>query len=265
MILMYNVCRGDNMKSFIELFWNASYDDLKRGYTFDEETQSYLCLLCGKSFKAGYIYPFKEELLDAPTRMAHHVEEVHDGMVNSLLSMDKKYTGLSDIQISILNEFNKGKDDTRISKDLGISKSNVRNHRFRLKEKAKQAKVFLTIFEMIESKTDSNQKIIDFHHTAKQVDERYAITESEKNKCLSKLFDEEGKLNRFPSKEKEKLIVLLQVIKTFKTGIIYSEKEVNRKLKEIFPDYALIRRYLIEYGFLDRKSDCSEYWIKTKT
>jgi len=253
------------MKSIIELFWNASFDDLKRGYTYDHETESYLCLLCGKSFKAGHIYPLEEELLDAPTRMTHHIKHVHNGMVDFLLSMDKKYTGLSDIQISILNEFNKGKDDSRISRDLDISKSNVRNHRFRLKEKAKQAKVFLTIFEMIESKTDSSQKMIDFHHTAKQVDERYAITESEKNKCLAKLFDEEGKLKRFPSKEKEKLIVLLQVIKSFKTGINFSEKEINKKLKEIFPDYALLRRYLIEYGLLDRKNDCSEYWIKTKT
>jgi transcriptional regulator len=93
--------------------------------------------------------------------MAQHVEQVHHGMIDFLLSMDKKYTGLSDIQISILKEFNQKKDDTQISKSLNITKSNVRNHRFRLKEKAKQAKVFLTIFEMIEAKTDSGQKLIN--------------------------------------------------------------------------------------------------------
>lgn len=251
------------MKSLIELFWTATFDDLKKGYTYDQENDRYLCLICGKSFKAGHIYPLKEELLDAPTRMAQHVNQIHDGMFDFLLSMDKKYTGLSDIQISILKDFYQCKDDSQISKSLGISKSNVRNHRFRLKEKAKQAKIFLAIFEMIEAKSDSSQKIIDFHHTAKQVDERYAITESERTKCISKLFDNEGRLLRFPSKEKEKLIVLLHIIKAFKTGKTYTEKELNNKLKEKFPDYPLLRRYLIEYGLMDRKNDGSQYWVKT--
>lgn len=251
------------MKNLIDFFWNASFDDLKKGYTFIQEKKCYLCLICGKTFEQGHIYSLDGNLLDANRRMSKHVEQVHNGMVDFLMSMDKKYTGLSDIQISLLNDFYKGKDDSEISKELSISKSNVRNHRFRLKEKAKQAKIFLTIYEMIESKTDSNQKLINFHHTAKQVDERYAITESEKKKCLEKLFDKTGELKRFPTKEKEKLIVLLQIVKMFSTGIIYSESELNLKLKKIFPDYPMLRRYLIEYGLMDRKSDCSEYWVKT--
>jgi len=76
------------------------------------------------------------------------------------------------------------------------------------------------------------------------------------------MFEVDGKLKRFPTKEKEKLIILLQIVKTFSTGRTYSESEVNLKLKAIFPDYPLLRRYLIEYGLMDRKSDCSEYWVK---
>ncbi|MFW5872094.1 MAG: DUF2087 domain-containing protein, partial [bacterium] len=85
----------------------------------------------------------------------------------------------------------------------------------------------------------------------------------ERNKCIAKLFNEEGKLKRFPSKEKEKLIVLLKISKSFEPGTTYTEKELNRKLKEIFQDFPLLRRYLIEYGLMDRKIDCSEYWLKT--
>ena len=33
-------------------------------------------------------------------------------------------------------------------------------------------------------------------------------------------------------------------------------------LKRIYEDNATIRRYLIEYGFLDRSKDCSKYWVK---
>lgn len=42
----------------------------------------------------------------------------------------------------------------------------------------------------------------------------------------------------------------------------YTEKEVNQILKEANPDYVTLRRYLIDYGFLDRYNDGSSYWVK---
>jgi len=262
-ILVYTISGGDDMKTTFELFWSATFEDLKRGFTYDSERKLYICLICGKTFQDGHIFPFEVDLLDAKTRMVKHLEHDHHRMVNFLLSMDKKYTGLSDIQIRVLNEFVDGKDDSQISKILSVSKSNVRNHRFRLKEKAKQAKIFLAIYELIEKGSNSAERLIDFHLTAKQVDERYAITESERQKCLSKLFDSQGRLTRFPSKEKEKIIIMLHIVSLFEVGKKYNEKELNLKLKEMYPDYPLLRRYLIEYGFLDRKKDGSEYWVKS--
>ena len=50
--------------------------------------------------------------------------------------------------------------------------------------------------------------------------------------------------------------------KNFSVGKKYSEKEINRVLKRIYEDYVTIRRALIQYGFLDRSKDCSEYWVK---
>ncbi|MBJ6950597.1 DUF2087 domain-containing protein, partial [Vibrio cholerae] len=29
-----------------------------------------------------------------------------------------------------------------------------------------------------------------------------------------------------------------------------------------YPDFVTLRRYLIEYGFLDRTDDGSQYWVK---
>ena len=251
------------MKSTIDYFWNATQEDLKKGYVDDNENERYVCLICGRSYQKGYIYKVNDELMDAMTKMKHHIEFVHGGIFQFLLSMDKKYTGLSDVQITLLKEFYQGEDDLTISHALNVTKSNVRNHRFRLKEKAKQAKIFLTLYEMVEAKTDISQKMIDFHHTAKQVDERYAITEIERKKCIEKLFDEQGQLQRFPTKEKEKLIVLLKIVNELQTDLTYTEKELNHKLKEIYPDFPLIRRYLIEYGFMERKADGSSYWVKT--
>ncbi|MFE0442266.1 MULTISPECIES: DUF2087 domain-containing protein [Aerococcus] len=45
---------------------------------------------------------------------------------------------------------------------------------------------------------------------------------------------------------------------------IYSEKEVNEILKPIYTDFAIIRRSLIDYGFMEHNQDCTEYWIKAK-
>jgi len=37
---------------------------------------------------------------------------------------------------------------------------------------------------------------------------------------------------------------------------------VNEIIKNRYPDFVTIRRYLIEYGFMERKPNGSEYWLK---
>jgi len=71
-----------------------------------------------------------------------------------------------------------------------------------------------------------------------------------------------GCLQKFPQKEKQRLIVLREITKHLDSEHIYDEKELNQILKAIYDDYVMIRRYLIEYGFLDRKPDGSQYWLK---
>src|SRR5690606_30567120 len=87
---------------------------------------------------------------------------------------------------------------------------------------------------------------------------------TEKQKVLSTYFKDgkDGKLDTFPSKEKRKLIVLQNIIQHFKVTKIYTEKEVNEILKQIYDDVVTIRRYLIEYGFMERNKDGSGDWGK---
>ncbi|WP_139891160.1 DUF2087 domain-containing protein [Bacillus sp. D386] len=93
---------------------------------------------------------------------------------------------------------------------------------------------------------------------------RYVTTEEEKQKVLSAYFKEglSGQLDTFPSKEKRKLIILQNISERFELGRVYSEIEINEVLKTIYGDFATIRRELIVYGFMNRSTDCSEYWIK---
>lgn len=92
------------------------------------------------------------------------------------------------------------------------------------------------------------------------------LAEEEKEKILANYFKsgKDGKLDVFPSKKKRKLIVLENIVNRFNLDRIYSEKEVNEILKPTYTDFAIIRRSLIDYGFMERNQDCTEYWIKAK-
>jgi len=61
------------------------------------------------------------------------------------------------------------------------------------------------------------------------------------------------KLMMIPKKEKNKLLVLQIVLEMLKAkSLEFTEKELNEEIKEIYPDYSLIRRYLVDYKFLER-------------
>jgi hypothetical protein len=56
--------------------------------------------------------------------------------------------------------------------------------------------------------------------------------------------------------------VLREIVNRFDKERSYNEKEVNEVLKPVFDDFATIRRYLIEYGFMERNPDGSCYQVK---
>jgi hypothetical protein len=95
------------------------------------------------------------------------------------------------------------------------------------------------------------------------MNKHFVITEEEREKVLENFFKQgvNGPLEVFPSKEKRKYIVLQEIIKRFESEKVYLEKEVNEILKAIHPDFATIRRYLIDYRFMKRSDDGREYEV----
>lgn len=138
------------MSDLSEIFWNASVEELKKGYIFKEDTGEYMCLLCGRSFEKGIVYNEDGILYEAGKYIEVHIGKVHSTTFEFLLNLDKKYTGLTDHQKNLLGFFHKGYSDSDIVKEQeGGSTSTIRNHRFTLREKEKQAKVFLAIMELL--------------------------------------------------------------------------------------------------------------------
>lgn len=248
-----------------ELFWNATIEEIKQGYVFDQELEAYICLVCGKRYEKGVIYQDEDVFYEAEKYIRRHVAGEHTSMLDFLLGLDKKVTGLTELQRTLLNLFQMGLSDTEIVRELdGGSTSTIRNHRFTLREKMKQAKVFLSIMELVEEKSSNQSRFIQFQQSNSWIDERHPITEQENADIIQTYFKQgsEGPLSEFPKKEKRKVVVLRQLIQSFDKQKQYTEKEVNEVLKERFHDYVTLRRYLIEYGFMDRYPDGSRYWVK---
>lgn len=255
------------MEKISELFWKASCKDMAKGYIKDKDTNKYICLVCGESFEKGVIYKEGEKYYEAEKYAQIHIAKDHDSMFDYLVNLNKKVTGLTDTQKNLLQFFYEGLSDNEIVKEKGGSPSTVRNQRFTLKEKEKQSKVFLAIMQLLDEKNKRDEKddFVPLHRGATMIDDRYAITNEENEAILKMYFKEglDGPLSTFPiRKEKRKIAILRHLIKRFERGAYYTEKEVNEVLKAIYSDHVLIRRYLIEYGFMDRENDGSKYWVK---
>lgn len=243
--------------------WTSSLEDINKGFL--EETEHYECLICSVKIEKGIIYQEADVFYEAEKFMKVHIEKFHGSVFDYLIGLDKRITGLSDHQNGLLKLFYQGKSDVEIQEEMEIgSSSTIRNHRFILKEKERQAKMFLVMMGLLKAKDKKFTSFVPSHKTAKMVDDRYNVTADENEKILMKYFPEgeEGPLKTFDMKEKSKLVVLKHLLKRFEQNRIYTEKEVNEILKYAYSDFATIRRYLIEYGFMERKVDCSQYWVK---
>lgn len=240
--------------------------DIKNGFSYDENSGMYSCLFCNAEFEEGIIYTVDNRMADACKAAKLHIEKEHVSVFSRLLKI-KKHTGLTDTQRDLLLSFYKGISDKDIAKSTGISPSTVRYQRYSFREKAKQAKIILALSELFEEKLrQSVGEFPEVHDNAAMVDERYMITDAETEKIVKSFFISLSPpiLKSFSSKEKNKLVILRIIAKQFETVRKYTEKEVNEILKAIYGDYVTIRRYLIEYGFMERTADCGEYRLSTE-
>jgi hypothetical protein len=75
---------------------------------------------------------------------------------------------------------------------------------------------------------------------------------------LRPFFDPDGRLILLPAKRAKRLGVLDRLAQLFEPGERYPEPEVNRRLRAVHDDVAMLRRYLVDEGFLDREAGM--YW-----
>lgn len=241
--------------------FDYSTKELKQGHRRTET--GCCCLFCGKVYLSGDIYSFDGRLVEAKTAIQLHITEEHGSVFDTLCALGKKSTGLTDVQTQMLTCFYQGLSDKETAGLTGTVPATVRFQRFSLREKARQAKVFLSLYEL-SAQRDTGPSVLPPHAGATMIDERYSITGDEKQKIAETFFSSFSplRLRVLSSKEKKKLVILSVIAKQFEQGRKYSEQEINDFLKSVYHDYVTLRRYLIEYGFMERTKNCKEYWLK---
>ena len=78
------------------------------------------------------------------------------------------------------------------------------------------------------------------------------------DRVLQHFLAADGRLRTIPTKHKKLLVVLDRLAQEFEPGRSYPEAEVNEILQRFHPDYAALRRYLVENGFMTREENV--YW-----
>lgn len=245
-------------------YGKLTLDELKKGYSYDKESNAYICSYCEQKFEIGQIYSIGSSFYMAEPAVTRHINTEHGGSFFKLITSDTKYNTLTQNQKELLTLMENGVSDKEIAKRLDITESTVRRQRFTFREKAKQAKFYLAVYEKaFETKSPDDSEIIPIHNNAVYVDDRYLITEKERQHILDTAFYSLNPLvlKNFPVKEKKKVVIMTKIAEQFERNKEYSEREVNQILKPIFDDYTTLRRYMIMYGLMERNNDCSRYWL----
>lgn len=68
----------------------------------------------------------------------------------------------------------------------------------------------------------------------------------------------DGRLKSIPARAKKKDVVLRYLVTLFEPDRRYHETEVNAVIQRVHPDYASLRRFLVDAGLLAR--DHGIYW-----
>ena len=79
---------------------------------------------------------------------------------------------------------------------------------------------------------------------------------------ILRFFDVEGRIERYPRKHDDRVEMLrLVASKAIDPGQQLTEAELTARLQGFTQDTALLRRYLVDYGLLGRRSDGSAYHL----
>jgi predicted transcriptional regulator len=150
---------------------------------------------------------------------------------------------------------------------LILKPSTVSHHLARLREAGLvrvQAVSYYSVYRLnkdeLEAKSRSLFSNADMRAAIQDVD-----LDAYDQKAVADFSRRDGSLKTIPAQRKKLEAVLKHVVKAFKTGKRYSEKQVNEILRGYHEDTATLRRELVGYGLMKRDGGGGEYWREERS
>lgn len=146
---------------------------------------------------------------------------------------------------------------------LGVSSSTVSHHLSRLSRAGlvnARAESYYSIYHLNLEKLESLSKEILAEETLPAVTADLNL-DAYDQKVIRNYTNEDGSVKALPTQQKKLIAILRYVSQDFEAGLRYSEKQVSEMLEHYHPDYAFLRRSLIEFQMMERENGGGAYWL----
>jgi hypothetical protein len=92
------------------------------------------------------------------------------------------------------------------------------------------------------------------------------MSKKNREKTIEHFINDKGQIKFWPRKRKKQLLILDYLKSQLTVGASYSEREINEvlKTKHLFSDWVLLRRELVDLGYVIRERDGSLYTVSKK-
>lgn len=151
----------------------------------------------------------------------------------------------------------------QLAEILGVSSSTVSHHLARLSRAglvSARAESYYSIYYLNSERLESLSKEILAEETLPAVTALVNI-DAYDQKVIRNYTNTDGTVKALPSQQKKLIAVLRYVSRDLEPGKRYSEKEISQLLEKYYPDYAFLRRGLIEFKIIERENGGGAYWL----
>lgn len=152
----------------------------------------------------------------------------------------------------------------KLAELLGIGSSTVSHHLSRLSRVglvSARAEGYYSIYHLHVETLESLSKEILAEDTLPAVTANLDVDVYDQ-KVIRNYTNADGTIKTIPTQQKKLLAILHYVSRDFELDKKDSEKEVNQMLEKYHPDYAFLRRSLVDFKIMEREDNGRTYWLK---
>lgn len=146
----------------------------------------------------------------------------------------------------------------QLAEALGLSSSTTSHHLAKLAEVGLVSARPKSYYNIYQFESDALEKMAQRLLSKEVLTVTPKTPQAEEEKILTTFLDAEGRLRKFPTAHKKKLVILKHILPNFEPGQGYREPEVNEIMRRYHDDVASLRRAMIDFGLMARASGL--YW-----